>query len=247
MAKSPAINWYFDNWQGGTLGLNRHQKGCYIDLLNAQFQLGHLSLDQIKNILGADFSQWNAIRGKFTEDEQGLFFNERLAAEILKREKFIEQQQQKSKKGVLAKNNPVINPRVNPKASHGLTPGEPFYETEIELSIKGGTGENLLIPKMLKRYMDDFKSYPPEQSKDFPALLEIAYKIADKKNIPRPEIFNNQDVILNSWGKICEFIGQAEKWWKGRCIADLNNEWQRLVMQMAETETPVTPVKRMVV
>src|SRR5690348_9875955 len=90
MSKDPAINWYFDNWSGGTKGFNRFQKGCYMDLLDAQFQLGHLSLETIKNILGADFTSWNFLKVKFLQDEQGNYFNERLEAEIMKRRRYSE-------------------------------------------------------------------------------------------------------------------------------------------------------------
>lgn len=90
MAKDPAINWYFDNWSGGVKAFTRHQKGCYIDLLESQFYLGHLSLEQIKNILGSDFSQWSTIKEKFVQDEQDKFFNERLELEKNKRAKYSE-------------------------------------------------------------------------------------------------------------------------------------------------------------
>lgn len=87
MAKDPAVNWYFDNWSGGTKGFSRHQKGCYMDLLEAQFYLGPLSLDQIKNILGPDFNQWAPVLNKkFMYDENDkVFFNERLESEKEKR------------------------------------------------------------------------------------------------------------------------------------------------------------------
>lgn len=155
MAKSPAINWYFDNWHGGTLGFNRHQKGCYIDLLNAQFQLGPLSLEQIKNILGSDFPSWDVIKCKFVQDADEKFFNERLAAEIDKRNKFSEKQKKNGEKGgrpsknlkIKEVNKTQIKPKNNPIKTQALTQKKPFYETEIEIenefafdSGKGGTG-----------------------------------------------------------------------------------------------------------
>jgi hypothetical protein len=98
MAKDPAINWYFDNWNGGTTGFTRHQKGCYMDLLQSQFYLDHLSLDQIKNILGPDFSQWSVLKAKFLQDEQGNFFNERMDTEKKKRAKYSESRANNRKK-----------------------------------------------------------------------------------------------------------------------------------------------------
>lgn len=98
MAKDPAINWYFDNWSGGTKGFTRHQKGCYMDLLESQFYLGPLSLEQIKNILGSDLNQWPNLKAKFQVDENGNFFNERLEQEKNKRKRYSESRSSNRKK-----------------------------------------------------------------------------------------------------------------------------------------------------
>ena len=91
MAKDPAVLWYFGDWAGGTMTMTRHQKGCYIDLLCAQFNNGKLSLDEIKTVLGTDFgSTWADIQKKFERDESGLFFNKRLQEEKDKRIKYSE-------------------------------------------------------------------------------------------------------------------------------------------------------------
>lgn len=88
--KDPAVLWYFNDWGGGTIGMTRHQKGAYMDLLHAQFNLGDLSLVQIKNVLGVDFGpHWSTIQKKFTFDlVTELYYNERLKQERDKRSKF---------------------------------------------------------------------------------------------------------------------------------------------------------------
>lgn len=63
-----------------------------MDLLHAQFNSGHLSLEEIKTVLGVDFSNWNTLRKKFKSDESGLFFNERLDNEMIKRREFSRKQ-----------------------------------------------------------------------------------------------------------------------------------------------------------
>lgn len=78
MAKDPAVLWYWNDWYGGTVTFSRFLKGCYMDVLYAQFNNGHLSLDEIKTVLGSDFGQsWPALQKKFKEDSKGLFFNEK--------------------------------------------------------------------------------------------------------------------------------------------------------------------------
>jgi hypothetical protein len=124
MAKDPAINWYFDNWSGGTKLMSRFIKGCYMDLLDAQFHSGHLSLEEIKTVLGADFSAWSSLSKKFAVDETGKYFNERMEHEILKREKFSNKQKDR------------INKRWN---KSGIDPGNTAVLPIIETGIETGT------------------------------------------------------------------------------------------------------------
>lgn len=87
--KDPAVSWYWNDWGGGTRTLTRHQKGCYMDLLEAQFNNGGLSLDEIKTVLGSDFgSTWPALQKKFEVGEDGIYRNIRLLNETLKRKSF---------------------------------------------------------------------------------------------------------------------------------------------------------------
>lgn len=86
MAKDPAMLWYWGDWFSGTALFSRFLKGCYMDVLNAQFNHGHLSLEEIKVCLGSDFgTSWPTLQKKFKIDEIGLFFNERLEVEKNKR------------------------------------------------------------------------------------------------------------------------------------------------------------------
>lgn len=90
MAKDPATLWYWNDWQGGTVTLTRHLKGCYIDLLHAQFNNGRMSLAQIKTVLGVDFvNSWPTLQAKFKKDDNGNFYNERAELEKEKRQNFV--------------------------------------------------------------------------------------------------------------------------------------------------------------
>src|SRR6478735_4673929 len=135
MAKDPAINWYFDNWGGGTKTMSRFLKGCYIDLLDAQFQCGHLSLDEIKHVLGADFSAWQTLQKKFKQDVHGNYYNERLDQEINKR--IINSQKQSEK----VKKRWDLYHSIN----NGNTTVIPNNEIGIETGISLGKSENLFF------------------------------------------------------------------------------------------------------
>lgn len=86
LGKNPAVDWFFNDWHGGTVTMTRFVKGCYMDLMHAQFNNGHLSLDEVRAVLGSDFgSAWPTLQKKFRQDENGLFFQARLETQILKK------------------------------------------------------------------------------------------------------------------------------------------------------------------
>ena len=43
MAKDPAFLFYPNDWLGGTIGMSFEEKGAYMELLIAQFNLGHMT------------------------------------------------------------------------------------------------------------------------------------------------------------------------------------------------------------
>lgn len=115
MAKDPAVLWYWNDWLGGTTTLTRHQKGCYMDLLAAQFNAGPLSLDQVKNLLGTDQASWTVLRAKFKREVNSdgieVFFNERMETERIKRQAFSKIQKDKVNKR-WQKDTPVYTPVI---------------------------------------------------------------------------------------------------------------------------------------
>lgn len=111
--KDPALLWYFNDWTGGTVTLSRHLKGCYIDLLSAQFNNGKLSIDEIKTVLGSDFgSSWPALQKKF-KFEDSLYFNERLQQEKDKRINFTASRRSNAKAYAPATAEHMENTNIN--------------------------------------------------------------------------------------------------------------------------------------
>jgi hypothetical protein len=67
----------YEAWIAGTAFLNRREKGAYMDLLCVQAGKGHLTLQEIKDILNGDIDCWDKLKSKFTE-ENGLYYNRKL-------------------------------------------------------------------------------------------------------------------------------------------------------------------------
>lgn len=155
MAKDPAMLWYWGDWNSGTSLFSRFLKGCYIDLLHAQFNHGHLSIEEIKTCLGSDFgSSWPTIQKKFKQDGNGLFFNERLDLEKEKRKAFT-----KSRKDNLSKTPHMDNhmaPHMDSHMDNENVNGN--SGREVPITITQSTGEEKRIQEFLtnKAWKEEF-------------------------------------------------------------------------------------------
>jgi uncharacterized protein YdaU (DUF1376 family) len=87
MGKDPAFLFYPNDWLGGTMGMTFEEKGAYISLLMMQFNRGHMS----GHMIGQEVGQlWDKIKDKFLQDDNGLWYNERLDIEKEKRQTFVQ-------------------------------------------------------------------------------------------------------------------------------------------------------------
>ena len=109
MAKDPAFLFYVGDWLGGTTTFTRPHKGAYMDILMAQFNQGHLSIDDIKIILGADFeAMWESkLISKFKVDENGLFYNQKLEYEIIRRREYTKSRRDNLSKSMYDKSSHI--------------------------------------------------------------------------------------------------------------------------------------------
>jgi hypothetical protein len=102
MAKDPAVLFYTSDFLTGCALMSMAQRGKYITLLCLQHQQGHLSEEDMLDVCGAvDAKIWR----KFKQDDDGLFYNERMDQESTKRKKFVESRQKNLKSNESAKNH----------------------------------------------------------------------------------------------------------------------------------------------
>jgi len=89
MAKEDFCFTYYDGDAArDTTHMNRLERGAYHDLVISQRKFGHLTLDQIKKVLGRDFEEcWPAIELIMQRDQDGKFFIEWLDTSITKMRK----------------------------------------------------------------------------------------------------------------------------------------------------------------
>jgi hypothetical protein len=96
MAKDPAFLFYTSDFLTGTYLMTDEQVGKYIRLLCLQHQQGHLTENHMVSVCK---TYDEAIWSKFTKDENGMYFNERMETEIEKRQNFVDSRRLNGAKG----------------------------------------------------------------------------------------------------------------------------------------------------
>jgi len=134
MAKDPAMLWYWNDWNSGTVLLSRFLKGCYMDLLHAQFNHGRLSLEEIKSVLGSDFgTAWPSLSKKFAVDETGKYFNVRCEQEKNRRAEYVKSRSN----GKAGKKKSYETSYDNHMINHTENEIENINETVLEKGVQG--------------------------------------------------------------------------------------------------------------
>jgi hypothetical protein len=101
----------------------------------------------------------------------------------------------------------------------------------------GGAGEKReggrgIGPDMVRVFKDAFPDYPVDQTLDYGACIELAYKIATSKNWTKESVVNGkQSEVLVIWAKIVAFV-KSDKWFSTRSLSDINKEYQRLIQSI---------------
>ena len=91
MGKDPAVLFYTSDFLSGVMLMSMKERGQFITLLCLQRERGHLSEKDMKKAVGALSDE---LRAKFVADENGLFYNPRMDAEIRKRQAHAQKQRE---------------------------------------------------------------------------------------------------------------------------------------------------------
>jgi hypothetical protein len=158
MQKDPAFLFYDGDAARDVSHMNRLERGCYFDLIQAQKKFGGYTVEQARKILGKDFeSCWGSLELILTI-ENGVFFIGWLRVSIEKRKEHAEIQRKKIQKYWDEKNNKVI-----PKNYHGITVEIPLEDENAnaienenvkEIKKDRGVGKGRFIPPTLEEVKD---------------------------------------------------------------------------------------------
>ena len=202
-SKDPAFLFYPSDWIGGTMGMSFEEKGMYIELLMMQFSRGHMTPHMIGQVVGQN---WDKISHKFTQDENGLWYNERLELEKKRRKAFTDSRknnlkgsnQHSNKSGHMGGQvtNHMVNENVNTNTG----------------SVEGGAGGRMK---------------PPEEKECITYLEE---KFCD--NLTRSEIEKIPSQFIDYYDSVGWIVGRNRKPMQNWKTA-LNN-WVRNIIEKNE-------------
>lgn len=95
MSKDPAFLFYDGDAARDVSHMNRLERGCYFDLIQAQRKFHGITIEQARKILGKDFeSCWSALELVLSKDKE-LYFIEWVRESIEQRKKHAEQQRKR--------------------------------------------------------------------------------------------------------------------------------------------------------
>lgn len=194
MAKDPAFLFYTGDFLSGTMFFTNEQVGIYLRLLMAQHQHGRLSEKQVKIICNSFDSE---VMEKFTKDEHGNYFNERLEIEISKRKSFSESRSN-NRKGKTKQPNKDIKKKSKTYVNHMENENRNKDDSKIDNEI-----EKTLLEKKFDEFLEFRKQ---KKSPIVPASLQAfkdkLWKLSNKNEQTAIEILNES--IANGWTGIFE-------------------------------------------
>jgi uncharacterized protein YdaU (DUF1376 family) len=183
MAKDPAFLFYSSDFMMGTALMNEMEVGQYIRILCQMHQSGHLSIEDMKNICPNISSK---VVAKFRMDGNGLYFNERLDQEVVKRKNYSESR----RKNRLQNKKETHDPSYDNHMSVHME-NENENRNEIKIVVKKGVqGETL--EERLTAAFDEI--YIDEQAMKW-SHLDFNFELESFRNkvIGSPEDYDNHD------------------------------------------------------
>lgn len=114
-------------------------------------------------------------------------------------------------------------------------------EIESEISEEIKSGIMYIVAEMFKIWKKIHPDYPKDQERDYHALLQFAYKIAESKKWRKTEAITTKELgVLEIWSKIASYVVQ-DKWFKDKPLSTCFSQWQGIIMGMnaKKEEEPV--------
>lgn len=144
MSKDPAFLFYDGDAARDVSHMNRLERGCYFDLIQAQRKFGGFTVEQIRKILGSDFENcWGAIEIILMRDEAGKFYIEWVRESMINRKEYAEKQRKRIQDYWDKKKEEDKEILPIPEKYHGTTAVVPLENEDVDEDVNNTEIENL--------------------------------------------------------------------------------------------------------
>lgn len=205
MAKDPAFLFYSQDFIVGVQTMTFEDRGKYITILAQMHQQGRLSEETICFLVG---SVSVSLRLKFKQDEKGLWYNERLEAETLKRNQFTESRRNNGKNGgrpkkTKASGKPKQKHMQNHMVNHMGNENEDVNDNVIKV-VRPFESEKF------NNVWNNWKTYRKQSGKPYRSDLSEQAALKKLSNYPEEVAIRMiEESIANSWQGIFELKNQT--------------------------------------
>jgi len=151
--KDPAFLFYPGDWLSGTIGMTFEEKGAYFELLMVQFSRGHMTSHMCGQVVG---DIWERIKFKFQQDENGLWYNERLDIEKERRKNFVNSRKNNksgSNQHKNVKENQNINTHTNNHMSGHMTSHMENRNINRDIDLNNNKESIKILGKQSDKYL----------------------------------------------------------------------------------------------
>lgn len=211
MQKDPAFLFYSSDFLNGITDLTMEERGQYITLLCLQHQKGLLSEKTIRLTVGNVSVD---VLSKFSKDEEGNFYNNRLRLEMQKRENFTESRRKNGLLGGRRKKN---------NEPSGEASGLPNGIASENLTVNENENENIIDNKddvivITKPKKDSDSSKPPKEE-----FMKYVEERCATVGVKYSEYKQNASVRYDAWAANGwkDLNGNKISAWKGKVVSNL--------------------------
>lgn len=189
--RDPAFLFYASDFLTGVQDLTMEERGQYITLLCIQHQKGRLTNKLIKLTVG---SVNEDVLSKFSKDDKGHYYNERLEAEIQKRKEHSAKQSERAKDGwKKRKGEPETISKVT-SFEIGPSIHEPFKKQDPFFRINGHIYHESVSSYIKNNFARFIEQWQMKQGND---ISQAVYEELDTKY--HSTDFLNQNHIKNAY------------------------------------------------
>lgn len=201
MSKDPAFLFYDGDAARDVSHMNRLERGCYFDFIQAQRKFHGITIEQARKILGKDFETcWSALELILSKEKE-FYFIEWVRESMEQRKKHAEKQRKRIQDYWDKKKGESGIPRNNDGKSMDLPLViEDEIEDEINKENKGAKKFNLdFIEESYKDIFESWLNYKKERKESYKTQtsLEACYKNLKKLSGNNPE--TAKEIIENSF------------------------------------------------